>query len=129
MQRFPQVLRSARRKPLVVSIAAVVVLSALVCAATVRQQKSHAAPPQQPPSLSNAKALDYVPGEILVRFSDKRSNGAFVAMQYYGYLRRTPEPEGYQNWLNYLNAHPTDFRTMVNGFVNSFEYRLRFGRP
>ncbi|HKE55350.1 MAG TPA: chitobiase/beta-hexosaminidase C-terminal domain-containing protein, partial [Pyrinomonadaceae bacterium] len=56
-------------------------------------------------------------------------NGAFVAMQYYGYLRRAPEPAGYQAWLDYLNAHPTDFRTMVNGFVNSIEYRLRFGQP
>jgi len=54
---------------------------------------------------------------------------AFVAMQYYGYLRRTPEPGGYQAWLNYLNSHPTDFRTMVNGFMNSVEYRLRFGEP
>jgi hypothetical protein len=57
----------------------------------------------------------------------KEYNGAFVAMQYYGYLRRAPEPTGYQAWLTYLNAHPTDFRTMVNGFVNSVEYRLRFG--
>jgi len=56
-------------------------------------------------------------------------NGAFVAMQYYGYLRRTPEEEGYQAWLRYLNANPTDFRTMVNGFMNSPEYRLRFGQP
>lgn len=56
-------------------------------------------------------------------------NNAFVAMQYYGYLRRTPETSGYQAWLNYLNAHPTDFRTMVNGFVNSQEYKLRFGQP
>ena len=59
----------------------------------------------------------------------KLYNGAFVAMQYYGYLRRTPEQPGYTNWLNYLNEHPTDFRTMVNGFMNSFEYRLRFGTP
>jgi hypothetical protein len=50
-----------------------------------------------------------------------------VAIQYYGYLRRTPEPGGYQNWLNYLNAHPDDSRTMVNGFLNSQEYGLRFG--
>ena len=57
----------------------------------------------------------------------KEYNNAFVAMQYYGYLRRTPETDGYQNWLNYLNSHPTDFRTMVNGFMNSIEYRLRFG--
>jgi subtilisin family serine protease len=54
-------------------------------------------------------------------------NQAFVAMQYYGYLRRTPEQAGYNAWLNYLNANPTDSRTMVNGFVNSIEYRLRFG--
>jgi uncharacterized repeat protein (TIGR01451 family) len=54
-------------------------------------------------------------------------NGAFVAMQYYGYLRRAPEPAGYEAWLTYLNAHPTDFRTMVNGFLNSVEYKLRFG--
>ncbi|PWT88560.1 MAG: hypothetical protein C5B55_12900, partial [Blastocatellia bacterium] len=54
-------------------------------------------------------------------------NQAFVAMQYFGYLRRAPEPAGYNAWLTYLNTHPTDFRTMVNGFVNSPEYRLRFG--
>ncbi|HEY0097406.1 MAG TPA: Calx-beta domain-containing protein [Pyrinomonadaceae bacterium] len=53
---------------------------------------------------------------------------AYVAMQYYGYLRRTPEPGGFNAWLNYLNAHPTDARTMVNGFVNSGEYRARFGQ-
>ena|GEM_PF-597223 len=56
-------------------------------------------------------------------------NGAFVGMQYYGYLRRTPDTPGYNAWLNYLTAHPDDFRTMVNGFMNSQEYRLRFGQP
>jgi hypothetical protein len=54
-------------------------------------------------------------------------NQAFVAMQYYGYLRRTPDEAGYHGWLNYLNANPTDFRTMINGFMNSNEYRSRFG--
>jgi uncharacterized delta-60 repeat protein len=53
-------------------------------------------------------------------------NRAFVAMQYYGYLRRTPEPDGYNSWLNYLNAHPTDYREMVRGFMDSVEYRNRF---
>jgi Calx-beta domain/Domain of unknown function (DUF4214) len=53
----------------------------------------------------------------------------FVASQYYGYLRRTPDTAGFNNWVNYLTAHPTDFRTMVNGFMNSTEYRLRFGQP
>src|SRR5262249_35142185 len=28
-------------------------------------------------------------------------NKAFVAMQYYGYLRRKPEPKGFNDWLNY----------------------------
>jgi hypothetical protein len=57
-----------------------------------------------------------------------QTNHAFVAMQYYGYLRRTPEPGGYTAWLNTINpptsANPRD---MVNGFLNSDEYFLRFG--
>ena len=52
---------------------------------------------------------------------------AFVASQYYGYLRRAPEAAGFNAWVNYLKQNPTDFRTMVNGFLNSTEYRLRFG--
>jgi hypothetical protein len=55
-------------------------------------------------------------------------NRAFVAMQYYGYLRRTPEDAGYNMWLNYLNTHPGDFREMIRGFVDSPEYRRRFGQ-
>jgi hypothetical protein len=54
-------------------------------------------------------------------------NQAFVAMQYYGYLRRAPETAGFNAWLAYLTTHPTDSRTMVNGFMNSIEYRIRFG--
>ncbi|HEX8069879.1 MAG TPA: carboxypeptidase regulatory-like domain-containing protein, partial [Pyrinomonadaceae bacterium] len=52
---------------------------------------------------------------------------AFVAAQYYGFLRRAPDTGGFNNWVNYLTSHPGDFRTMVNGFMNSTEYRLRFG--
>ncbi|MCA1564614.1 MAG: DUF4214 domain-containing protein [Acidobacteria bacterium] len=58
----------------------------------------------------------------------RERNGAFVAMQYFGYLRRDPEAAGYNAWLDYLNANPDDFRTMVKGFVNSTEYQLRFGQ-
>ncbi len=54
-------------------------------------------------------------------------NRAFVLAQYFGYLRRNPESAGFNAWLNFLNANPTAFRTMVNGFVNSVEYRQRFG--
>jgi photosystem II stability/assembly factor-like uncharacterized protein len=56
-------------------------------------------------------------------------NRAFVAMQYYGYLRRTPEEDGYQAWLRVINEDPNNVRIMVNGFMNSTEYRLRFGQP
>ncbi|HEV2801213.1 MAG TPA: DUF4394 domain-containing protein [Pyrinomonadaceae bacterium] len=54
---------------------------------------------------------------------------AFVAMQYFGYLQRDPDEDGFINWTTYLKNHPGDFRTMVHGFVNSVEYRARFGKP
>jgi Domain of unknown function (DUF4214) len=56
----------------------------------------------------------------------KEFNSSFVFMQYVGYLRRDPEPDGYNAWLAYLNSHPGDFNTMVWGFVDSQEYRNRF---
>jgi Domain of unknown function (DUF4214) len=59
----------------------------------------------------------------------KMFNDAFVSMQYFGYLRRDPEPQGFNGWLAALNASPANFRSMVSGFVNSTEYRLRFGQP
>ncbi|HLL13498.1 MAG TPA: Calx-beta domain-containing protein [Pyrinomonadaceae bacterium] len=55
-------------------------------------------------------------------------NRAFVAMQYYGYLRRTPEESGYNDWLRVINEDSKNVRLMVNGFMNSVEYRLRFGQ-
>jgi hypothetical protein len=55
----------------------------------------------------------------------KEFDPAFVAMQYYGYLRREPETEGYNAWLTYLRANPGDYKTMVWGFVYSAEYRNR----
>jgi 6-phosphogluconolactonase (cycloisomerase 2 family) len=56
-------------------------------------------------------------------------NSAFVAMQYFGYLRRDPDPDGFNAWLRVLDANPDDYRTMVRGFESSVEYRLRFGKP
>jgi hypothetical protein len=57
------------------------------------------------------------------------ANSAFVAMQYFGYLRRDPDQQGFDDWLRTINANPADIRSMVNGFMNSTEYRLRFGTP
>ena len=54
-------------------------------------------------------------------------NRAFVSMQYFGYLRRDPDTIGFQNWLNTLQADPSNFRHMIFGFLFSTEYRQRFG--
>jgi hypothetical protein len=57
---------------------------------------------------------------------NKYFNQAFVVMQYFGYLRR--DPDGlYVDWIAVLDANSSDFRGMVNGFMNSLEYRFRFG--
>ncbi len=53
---------------------------------------------------------------------------AFVAMQYFGYLRRDPDTVGYNNWVSTLTANPADFRHMIFGFIYSDEYRTRFGQ-
>jgi uncharacterized protein (TIGR03118 family) len=56
-------------------------------------------------------------------------NPAFVAMEYFGYLRRDPDTAGFNFWLNKLNAFNGDFRNadMVKAFLSSSEYRQRFG--
>ena len=59
--------------------------------------------------------------------ADRFFNRAFVAMQYFGYLRRDPDTVGFQNWVNTLNADPSNFRHMIFGFLFSTEYRQRFG--
>jgi hypothetical protein len=60
--------------------------------------------------------------------ADRFFNRAFVAMQYFGYLRRDPDAVGFQNWVNTLNADPSNFRHMIFGFLFSTEYRQRFGQ-
>jgi hypothetical protein len=59
--------------------------------------------------------------------ADRFFNRAFVSMQYFGYLRRDPDTVGFQNWVNTLNADPSNFRHMIFGFLFSTEYRQRFG--
>jgi hypothetical protein len=58
-------------------------------------------------------------------------------MQYYGYLRRNPtdapdiSDAGYQFWLAKLNSFGGNYEQpeMVKAFLNSVEYRKRFGTP
>jgi subtilisin family serine protease len=58
---------------------------------------------------------------------DRFFNRALVTMQYFGYLRRDPDTVGFQNWLDTINADPSNTRHMIFGFLFSTEYRQRFG--
>jgi hypothetical protein len=61
---------------------------------------------------------------------------AFVQFEYFGYLRRNPNDapdnnfNGYNFWLNKLNQFGGDFlqAEMVKAFIESPEYRQRFGQ-
>jgi hypothetical protein len=62
------------------------------------------------------------------QFDRKIFNEAFVTLEYFGYLRRDPDPEGFQFWLNKLNQFNGNFvkAEMVKAFLRSDEYRRRF---
>jgi uncharacterized protein (TIGR03118 family) len=67
------------------------------------------------------KAISYT------EFVNAEFNPAFVLSEYFGYLRRDPDPGGYAFWLNRLNLNGSNFRSMVCAFVTSAEYQHRFG--
>jgi hypothetical protein len=77
----------------------------------------------------NQKTRAQVLREIveLQSVTDKFFIRAFVAMQYFGYLRRDPDTIGYDNWVTTLTADPSNVRHMIFGFIYSDEYRRRFG--
>ena len=61
-------------------------------------------------------------------FAQAVYNEAFVATQYFGYLRRDPEQPGFNFWLDVLNNHaPNNYRGMVCSFVTADEFQHRFG--
>jgi hypothetical protein len=70
-------------------------------------------------------------------FSRRELNRAFVLMQYFGYLQRNPDdaPDdarliGYNFWLKKLEDNNGNFAQaqMVKAFIDSIEYRRRFGQ-
>ncbi|HEX6625859.1 MAG TPA: DUF4394 domain-containing protein, partial [Pyrinomonadaceae bacterium] len=88
------------------------------------------------------------PETALLKVSETRSvynavfNRAFVLMEYFGYLRRDPDPAGFAFWLAKLDSVSLpgeDVRDpgvalarikraqMVEAFIDSIEYRGRFG--
>jgi photosystem II stability/assembly factor-like uncharacterized protein len=62
----------------------------------------------------------------LPAFRDREFNPSFVLMQYFGYLRRDPDVDGYFFWLNILNQQSGNARGMVCAFITSTEYQQRF---
>lgn len=61
---------------------------------------------------------------------DGEYNRLFVLHEYFAYLRRDPEPDGYNFWLGQLNRFPLRDvniqHAMVCSFITSIEYQLRF---
>ena len=80
---------------------------------------------------------------VLIRIAEdpdlvqRELSPAFVLMQYFGYMRRNPDDpqdtdfRGWQFWLDKLNSFNGDWRAaqMVSSFIDSLEYRRRFGQP
>ena len=68
-------------------------------------------------------------------FVSRETSRTFVQIEYFGYLRRNPNDapdnnfDGYKFWLNKLNQAGGDFlkAEMVKAFIESSEYRNRFG--
>jgi hypothetical protein len=63
-------------------------------------------------------------------FIDEEYNRAFVATQYFGYLRRDADIGGFLFWLGQVNSAPlrdtSKQHAMVCSFITSTEYQLRF---
>ncbi|HEY6122554.1 MAG TPA: PQQ-dependent sugar dehydrogenase [Pyrinomonadaceae bacterium] len=60
-------------------------------------------------------------------FNAREFNPSFVLMQYFGYLRRDPDPGGYTFWLDIVNnREPNNYIGMVCAFITSPEYQQRF---
>jgi CSLREA domain-containing protein len=63
-------------------------------------------------------------------FKTAEFNSMFVLMEYFGFLRRNPDQAGFAFWLNKLNQANGDYfaAEMVKAFIESNEYRQRFGQ-
>jgi hypothetical protein len=61
---------------------------------------------------------------------DEEYDRAFVATQYFGYLRRNPDIGGFLFWLERVSSAPvrelTQQEAMVCSFITSAEYQQRF---
>jgi hypothetical protein len=73
---------------------------------------------------------DFILTPAMSNVGTKFYDRGFITMQYFGYLRRDPDINGFNFWVAQLigpNApHRQDYRFMVGGFLQSDEYRFRF---
>ncbi|HKZ81001.1 MAG TPA: DUF4214 domain-containing protein [Pyrinomonadaceae bacterium] len=79
--------------------------------------------------MRNGKTRAQVLREVIeiAEFITQEYNTAFVLMQYFGYLGRDPEPEGFAFWLDVVNNRErNNYRGLVCAFITSAEYQLRF---
>jgi hypothetical protein len=70
-------------------------------------------------------------GQVMIGFSESAeyegltSNEVYVTMMYVGMLRRSPEVEGFNSWVDYLDSGNSGL-ALIDGFLNSQEYANRF---
>src|SRR5215813_8397080 len=61
-------------------------------------------------------------------FAQATYNQSFVLFEYFGYLRRDIDQQGYAFWLSVLDhSDAGNYRGMVCSFITSAEYQRRFG--
>ncbi len=74
-------------------------------------------------------------GQVMIGFSEseeyrqKSNSEIFVTMIYMGMLRRGPEEDGFNFWVNAMDlnvGNPEIELLLINGFLNSAEYANRF---
>ncbi|HKO43546.1 MAG TPA: DUF4214 domain-containing protein [Pyrinomonadaceae bacterium] len=56
-------------------------------------------------------------------------NREYVRLCYTSFLGRGPDQPGWDGWTNYIDSNPGEYNNLVGGFINSYEYRNRFGTP
>lgn len=59
---------------------------------------------------------------------DPSFQATYVTRCYTGFMRRSPDASGYAFWLTAIQTSG-DYAGLIRGFIDSSEYRSRFGAP
>ena len=70
-----------------------------------------------------------VVADAFLRSPEYSGYGLFIVSCYLGVLGREPELGGYQFWFNQMRALGKQQLDVINGFLSSPEYQIRFGNP